>query len=210
MLCSMTGSIRTVHVTGRSCLCRRHPLLVRYRSHAVLRPGNGPAQVSTLNRGLLSDPESLDFHKARSTQAAEVQRDIGEGLMRYSATGELVGGVAESWTDLRRRPQLYTFTLRRRVHAGQMAMPLRPNTSYLHCVGWSTRPPQRSMRRPVAAISNAGEIIAGNLAPEELGVHASDVRTLVLSLDEPTPYLLNLLTHPSTFPVTSGPGRRAR
>ena len=59
-------------------------------------PGaDGPA-VEVLNRGLSTDPESIDPHKARSTQAAEVLRDIGEGLMSYSATAELVGGVAST------------------------------------------------------------------------------------------------------------------
>ena len=48
---------------------------------------SGPS--STLERGLPSDPETLDQHKARSTQAAEVLRDVGEGLIGYSAIGEL-------------------------------------------------------------------------------------------------------------------------
>jgi ABC-type oligopeptide transport system substrate-binding subunit len=34
-----------------------------------------------------------------------------------------------------------------------------------------------------------------------LGVSAPDSRTLVITLQQPTPYLLSLLTHPSTFPV---------
>ena len=46
-----------------------------------------PANV--LQRGLTSDPETLDFHKARSTQAAEVKRVLGEGLVGYSPGGSL-------------------------------------------------------------------------------------------------------------------------
>ncbi len=34
-----------------------------------------------LQRGIPTDPESLDQHKARSTQAPEVLRDLGEGLL---------------------------------------------------------------------------------------------------------------------------------
>ena len=60
--------------------------------------GNSGPPVSTLKRGLLADPESIDPHKARSTQAANILRDIGEGLVGYSASGELVGAAAESWT----------------------------------------------------------------------------------------------------------------
>ena len=62
----------------------------------------GPAEppglpANTLERGLSSDPETLDFHKSRSTQALEVQRDLGEGLVGYSPTGELVPASAERW-----------------------------------------------------------------------------------------------------------------
>ena len=75
-------------------------------------PG-GVRQVShpTLTRGLTSDPESLDPHKARSVQASEVLRDIGEGLLSYSPGGELVPGVAESWQKSD-DGLTYTFTLR--------------------------------------------------------------------------------------------------
>ena len=41
-------------------------------------PEGQQADVNTLQRGLSSDPETLDPHKARSTQAADVLRDLGE------------------------------------------------------------------------------------------------------------------------------------
>ena len=56
-----------------------------------------PAGAPLLNRGLATEPESLDPHKSRSVQAADVLRDIGEGLVSYDAAGELVPGTAESW-----------------------------------------------------------------------------------------------------------------
>jgi ABC-type oligopeptide transport system substrate-binding subunit len=59
---------------------------------------DGPvAAPTTLQRGISSDPETLDQHKSRSIQAADVIRDLGEGLVGYSATGELVPAAAESW-----------------------------------------------------------------------------------------------------------------
>ena len=53
-------------------------------------------------------------------------------------------------------------------------------------------------------VVNATAVIAGEMAPTELGVSAPDERTFVMSLVRPTPYLLSLLTHPSTFPVHRG------
>jgi ABC-type oligopeptide transport system substrate-binding subunit len=56
---------------------------------------DAPDSGVVLQRGIPTDPESLDHHKARSTQAAEVLRDLGEGLLAYSSTGELVPASAE-------------------------------------------------------------------------------------------------------------------
>ena len=69
------------------------------------------ASSSVLNRGISSDPESLDAHKARSLQAADVLRDIGEGLVSFTATAELTAGAAESW-DVSDDGLRYTFHLR--------------------------------------------------------------------------------------------------
>ena len=62
-------------------------LLVGIAAGYLLLPlddsGDGSPAVPTLHRGLVTDPESVDPQKARSTQAAEVLRDIGEGLVGY-------------------------------------------------------------------------------------------------------------------------------
>jgi len=162
---------------------------------------SGPPS-SILHRGLNTDPESIDPHKARSVQAAEVLRDIGEGLVAYSATGELVGGVAESWS-ISDDGLTYTFNFRPEarwsngdaVLAEHFAFSLRrlvdPATAAFYA-------------QAVAAIVNADAIIASEMAPSDLGVEALDESTLVIALERPTPYLLSLLTHPSTFPVHPG------
>ena len=73
--------------------------------------GDGAAPLATLERGLPSDPETLDPQKARSTQAAEVLRDIGEGLLGYTANGELVPAAAAGW-EISEDGLSYTFHLR--------------------------------------------------------------------------------------------------
>jgi len=165
-------------------------------------PADQAAAASVLHRGLLTDPESVDPHKARSVQAGEVLRDIGEGLLSYSATGELVAGTADEWsvTD---DGLTHTFHIREGAR-------------------WSNGDPVTaqhfvfSFRRlvdPVTAafysqllgdIANAQEIVSGELGTENLGVEAVNDRTLVITLVRPTPYLLSLLTLPSTFPVHPG------
>jgi len=164
--------------------------------------GNEVPQGSTLDRGLSSDPESLDPHKMRSVQAGEVLRDIGEGLASYSATGELAPGAAESWT-VSDDGLTYTFTIRAdarwsngdAVTAEHFAFSLRrlvdPATAAFNAF-------------MIADVTNAREISAGEKAPAELAVEAFDEHTLVITLSQPTPYFLSLLTYPSTFPVHPG------
>ena len=158
------------------------------------------AGVVTLHRGLTVEPESVDPHKSRSVQAAEVLRDIGEGLLSYSATGELVGGVAKEWT-VAEDGLTYTFLLRDDarwsngdpVTAEDFAFSLRrlvdPDTAafYAEMLG--------------SIVNAARNNCSAKMRRRTLGVVAVDERTLVITLDQPTPYLLSLLTSPSTFPV---------
>ncbi|MDH4126725.1 MAG: ABC transporter substrate-binding protein, partial [Gammaproteobacteria bacterium] len=138
-------------------------LAVAIVASACTEPGNVGPQVSTLHRGLSSDPESIDPHKARSTQAAEVLRDIGEGLVGYSATGTLVGAAAESWT-ISDDGLTYTFRIRDNarwsngdpVTADDFVFSLRrlvdPATAAFY-------------GQAVAAIVNADTILRGEAAP---------------------------------------------
>ena len=152
-----------------------------------------------LNRGLNGDPESLDPHHFTSTQAANVLRDIGEGLLGYSESGELRPGVAESW-EVSPDGRTYTFFL-------------RPNAKWSNGESLFARDFVRSFQRLVdpqtaspsanniAVVREAQSIISGESKPSELGVLAVGDHKLVVELESRTPYFLQLLTHPSTFPV---------
>ena len=160
------------------------------------------AGLTVLNRSLSSDPESLDPQKARSTQAADVLRDIGEGLIAYDPTGELVAAGAERWT-VSEDGLTYTFELRAnaRWSTGE------PVTAADYVFGLQRLVDPASATfyaSAVSAIVNAEAIIRGELPAESLGVRAEDSHTLAIDLSEPTLYLLGLLTHPSTFPAHRG------
>jgi oligopeptide transport system substrate-binding protein len=158
--------------------------------------------TAVLNRALPADPESLDPQKSRSVQAADVLRDIGEGLVSYDAAGEMIPATAERW-EISADGLTYTFFIRPEARWSNGD----PVTAADFVFGL-----QRLVDPATAAfyaaelgnVVNAADIVAGKLEPAELGVAATDERTLVISLIRPTPYLLSLLTHPSTFPVHRG------
>ena len=179
----------------------RIPILIAALGVVAACGGAGESSdaTSVLNRGISTEPESLDAHRARSTQAADVLRDIGEGLVSYTASGELTPGVAESW-ELSDDGLTYTFHLRANAKwsngepltAGHFVFGLRrlvtPATAAFYA-------------QMLADVSNAAEVTAGDMPPSALGVTAIDDQTLVIKLNRPTPYLISLLTHPATFPM---------
>ncbi|MGI9202610.1 MAG: peptide ABC transporter substrate-binding protein [Woeseiaceae bacterium] len=164
--------------------------------------GTSPAQESVLNRGNGVEPESLDVHKAASTEAHDVQRDIAEGLAGLTPTGELRAAAAERWSVSADGKQ-YTFWLRpdARWSNGDPVTAEDFVFSYRRLVDPATA---ALYVKSVFDIENASEIIAGDRAPTDLGVTAPDIHRLEIRLRHPVPYFLKLLTHPSMFPVHRG------
>ena len=186
-------------------------LVVTLAGAAVMLTGCGkggsdraalPIGTTALERALSTEPESLDPQKSRSVEAADVLRDIGEGLVTYNAAGELVPGTAESW-EIAGDGLTYTFRIRPEARWSNGD----PVTAADFVFGMQRLVDPATAAFYAAELSNvvnATAVITGEMAPTELGVSAPDERTFVMSLVRPTPYLLSLLTHPSTFPVHRG------
>ncbi|MGQ0622660.1 MAG: peptide ABC transporter substrate-binding protein [Panacagrimonas sp.] len=159
----------------------------RLAAEQVLRLGNGP------------EVETLDPHRTEGVSAANVMRDLFEGLLTEAADGSLVPGAAKGWTisdDLR----VYTFKLREngRWSNGD------PLTAQDFVAGMrrSVDPATGSnYSQMLSPIENADAVIEGKLPPDKLGVDALDALTLRIRLRGPTPYLLGMLVHASSAPI---------
>ncbi|MFZ1625771.1 MAG: peptide ABC transporter substrate-binding protein [Gammaproteobacteria bacterium] len=161
--------------------------------------GHELAAVQVLRRGNGTEPETLDPHRAEGVTAANVLRDLFEGLVSEAADGELIPGAAESWA-VSADGLVYTFKLQPdgRWSNGD------PVTAddFVYGLRRSADPATLSEYSAILyPIANAAEVVAGTLPPDRLGVRAIDARTLEIRLHSPTPYLLGLLTHASTYPV---------
>ena len=155
--------------------------------------------AATLNRGLNAEPESLDPHRSTSNGAADILRDIGEGLLTYAADGSLIGGVASSWS-VSDDGLVYTFRIRQEA----IWMNGDPVTSsdFVFALRRLVDPEIASPYALILeSILNVPQIVKGELPPTELAVIAIDDETLQIELSAPTPYFRQLLTHPSTFPL---------
>jgi len=164
---------------------------------------SSPATVgdgeTVLHRGNGPEPESLDPHKSRSIQASDVLRDIGEGLVGYSNTGELIAAAAERW-EVSEDGRQYDFWLRPegRWSNGETVTAEQFVYSFRRLVNPETA---AFYAQALAAIENAAEIIVGDKTPDSLGVEALEEFHLRIKLTNATPYFLGLLIHPSAFPV---------
>ena len=153
----------------------------------VFRRGNGP------------EPATLDPQRAQDENSRDVIRDLYEGLVAETSSGEQVPGAASSWSVSEDGLE-WTFNLRPegRWSNGDAVTAADFVAGFRRAVDPATASTEAGLLMPVAG---AREIIAGDAALETLGVQAPDPHRLVLTLARPTPYLLGLLTHPVTFPV---------
>lgn len=165
-------------------------------------PDTTAAGETVLYRGNGAEPESLDPHKARSIQAADVLRDIGEGLLGYSPDGKLIAAAAEKW-EISDDGRQYDFWLRpaARWSNGETVTAEQFVYSFRRLVNPETA---AFYAQALADIENAADVIAGRKSPESLGVEAPEKFRLRINLTNATPYFLGLLTHWSTFPTHPG------
>ncbi|WGF87643.1 peptide ABC transporter substrate-binding protein [Marinivivus vitaminiproducens] len=151
------------------------------------------------NRGNSADPETLDPHKTSTVYEAHILRDLFEGLVAEDAAGELIPGAASSWT-VSEDGLVYTFALNPegRWSNGEPVTADDFVFSMRRLVDPATAAQYATMLYP---IQNAEAVNTGGMPADQLGVRAIDPATLEVTLAEPTPFFLELLTHQSAYPV---------
>ncbi len=136
--------------------------------------GHELAAVQVLRRGNGTEPETLDPHRAEGVTAANVLRDLFEGLVSEAADGELIPGAAESWA-VSADGLVYTFKLQPdgRWSNGD------PVTAddFVYGLRRSADPATLSEYSAILyPIANAAEVVAGTLPPDRLGVCGPSMR----------------------------------
>ena len=149
----------------------------------------------------LDQPASIDPQLVEGVPGAHVIQQLFEGLMIQDENGQLVPGVATGFEANEDNTE-FTFTLRDDarwsngdpvtagdfVYAWQRAADPATASTY----AWFVE---------LAGIQNAAEIIAGEAAPDTLGVEAVDDHTLRVSLVDPKPWFPQMTAHTTLAPV---------
>ncbi len=169
--------------------------------------GGGESNVSkgnrtgTLHWGNGTEPQSLDPHIATGVPEHHIITSLMEGLvLKDSTTLAPIPGVAESW-DVSDDGRVYTFHLRQNARWSNGD----PHIAQDYVWSW-WRALQPALGNLYAymyySINNAQEYYEGTITDfDQVGVKALDDYTLQVTLENPTPYFLQLLDHYSLFPV---------
>lgn len=166
---------------------------------SALLQSNAAMAEQTLRIGNGNEPETLDPQRVEGVSASNIVRDLYEGLTAFSPRGRVVAGAAERW-QVSADGREYRFTLRSGLRWSN-GDPLTAD-DFVAGLRRSVDPSTGSAyAQMLDGIAGAGEVIAGEQPAARLGVEAPDPQTVLIRLRTPTPYLLGLLAHPSSFPI---------
>ncbi len=154
--------------------------------------------LSTVKINIGDEPQTLDPRKARDLQSQTIARMLFEGLARVNPQEKAELALAkrvEVSSDLK----TYTFHLKHSFWSNGDSV-----TATDFAYAWKKIlspdfPSDTAFHLYV--IKNAKGVKEGRIPLEEIGVRAVDANTLVVELDCPTPYFLELTALPAFFPV---------
>ncbi len=159
---------------------------------------SGAAGLVVYNHGNAAEPASLDPHHTTGVWEDNIVSDLMLGLTTNDAKGEPIPGAAERWET---SADGLTWTFHLRDHQWSDGEPV---TAGDFIYAW------RRILDPKTAstyayflylIKNAQGVNTGKMPATALGASAPDDKTLVVQLEHPAPYLLQYVTHMTTYPV---------
>lgn len=182
-------------------------MIVRYLSilYLVFCLSSCSKEASRSKSGVLKvateeDPHSLDPRLVRDLSTCTLLHLVYEGLMRTDADGKLGTGAAMSVlvSDDKRT---YTFELREANWSDGTPVTANDFEETWKSILSPTFPAPNAYQ--LYLIKGAKEAKEGRISPDHIGVHAVRPSTLVVELNEPTPYFLEMTSCHFFFPVSA-------
>lgn len=170
---------------------------------AACGPADAPTSVpviteNVLRRGNMAEPETLDLAHCDTAWEMNIVADLMTGLLADDPHGDPIPGAAERW-DVSADGLVWTFHLRDDHWSdGQ------PVTADDFVFAWrrALDPKTASDYASILYVfKNARGVNTGKMQLDALGARAVDAATVEITLEHPTPYLTELMTHATTYPV---------
>ncbi|MBQ2846701.1 MAG: peptide ABC transporter substrate-binding protein [Clostridia bacterium] len=176
---------------------------------------SGRGDNGAIYYSLSKSPSTLDPQYAGETEAHVIIGNAFEGLVRRSAEGEIISGIAESWS-ISPDNLTYTFNLKPDTEwycptavksefgedfYNKFSSEKVTANDFVFAIKRAVSPETKSpSAHRLFIIKNAAEIHAGNADISTLGVTAADNNTLVIKLTEACPDFLERLTESVFMP----------
>jgi oligopeptide transport system substrate-binding protein len=157
-------------------------------------------EKKTLNLSLENDIPDLNQVKTTDGISFGILNNIMEGLYRLDDKHEPVPAMAES-VDISEDKLTYTFHIREDAKWSNG----EPVTANDFRYSWlrAMHPDTAGSYSFIIAdyVKGADKFVAGEVAEDQVGIVAQDDKTLVVTINEPTPYFLGLTAFVTYFPL---------
>lgn len=167
---------------------------------AVVEPTQPPAEPVSFHFSFDNEPPGIDPGISQGSVQSTIYAALYEGLVTVDESGNIVPAAAESW-DISEDGLVYTFHLR----DGLKWSDGKPVTADDFVYSWL-----RVLNPETAStyswfvemfINNGTEYAKGEVGAEEVGVKATDEKTLVVTIKFPASYFLQALLTGCWMPV---------
>lgn len=193
-------SLGTINARNRDEMKLTQALKAVALASVISLPLASAAGAVTLRIGNGGEPGSIDPHHAEGDWENRIIGDYIEGLMTEDPFAEAIPGQAESY-EVSEDGTVYTFHLRDDIfwHDGEPVTAHDFVFAFQRLFDPATASTYAYLQYPIL---NSEAIASGEITDlEELGVVALDDKTLQITLNAPTPFFLQALTHYTAFPV---------
>lgn len=161
--------------------------------------GSGSSGSKVLNVNNSSEPGSLHPANAQGTHESWILEHTFEGLTKKTEEGKIVPGSAESW-EISEDGLTWTFKLKDGLKWSN-GDPLTAN-DFEYAWKYALKPETAADYAYQLYYLKGGEAYNSKKGKEEdVGVKATDEHTLVVTLEQPTPYFLDLTSFYTFYPI---------
>jgi oligopeptide transport system substrate-binding protein len=152
----------------------------------------------SISINIVSEPQTLDPRKVRSLSSQNLARMFGEGLTRLGKNGVTQLALAEK-LSISEDMKTYTFQLRPSFWSNGDKLTAN---DFVYALKKSLSPDFPADNAFLLyVIKNAKSVKNGELPNNFLGISAPEENILVVELEYPVPYLLELTSLPIFFPI---------
>lgn len=157
-------------------------------------------EEQVLNVNIKTEPPSLHPGMANDTTSATVLDQIFEGLTRIDQDGEVTEAMAES-IDVSDDQTTYTFHLREDANWSNGDPVTAEDFEYAWKWVLDPNNPDTDYAYQLYPIKNAEKAKEDDGSMDDVGITVEDEKTLIVELEQPTPYFLELTAFLTYYPI---------